>query len=135
MKWLATPHHLCNHMYTHLEKKFHCGRCDRKFKFQSSLNLHRNLHRCIRPYECFAKDCSKRYKWPQDLLRHIRIHLKVVIKCGSCNYTTYEKRLLLQHKNVHSQNMKFTCRNYCGQAFKHAMQCYHHECKCIPADD
>ena len=45
MKWSTTPNRLCNHMYTHLEKKFSCGRCNKKFTFQSNLNLHRNLHR------------------------------------------------------------------------------------------
>ena len=134
MKWSATPNRLRNHMYTHLEKKILLWKMQQEITFQSNLNLHRNLHRHTRPYECFAKDCSKRYKWPQDLLCHIRIHLKVMIKCGSCNYTTYEKHLL-QHKNVHSWIMKFTCRKYCGQAFKHAMQHYRHERKCTPMDD
>ena len=101
LKWSSTQSQLRNHMYTCMDKKFSCGRCNKRFTFQSNLNLHRNLHWHTKPYECFAKDCSWRYKWPQDLMRHIKMHLEVNIKCVLCNYRTHEKRLLLQHKNVH----------------------------------
>ena len=95
-----------------------------KFLFQSGLNLHRNIYRCVRSYECFAKDCAKKYKWPQDLLCHIKIHLKVVLKCEACNYSTHERCLLRQHKNIHSLDKKYGCRKQCGLSFKHSMQCY-----------
>ena len=101
LKWSSTQSQLRNHMYTHMDKKFSCGRCNKRFTFQSNLNLHRNLHWCTKLYECFAKDCSWKYKWPQDLMHHIKMHLEVKIKCVLCNYRTHEKRLLLQHKNVH----------------------------------
>ena len=121
-------------MYTHMDKKFSCGRCNKKFTFQSNLNLHRNLHQCTKPYECFAKDCLQRYKWPQDLMHHIKMHLEVKIRCVLCNYRTHEKRLLLQNKNVHLQVKKFKCRKNCDQFFKHAMQCYRHEHNCTDKD-
>ena len=44
LKWSSTQSRLCNHMYTHMDKKFICGRCNKIFTFQSNLNLHRNLH-------------------------------------------------------------------------------------------
>ena len=71
------PNRLRYHKYMHQEKCFKCGHCDKSFHFQSGLNLHRNLHHRSQAYECFAKNCKKCYKWQQDLLRHIKIHLKV----------------------------------------------------------
>ena len=56
------------------------------------------------------RTASRRYKWPKDLMRHIKMHLEVKIKCVLCNYRTHEKRLLLQHKNVHLRVKKFKCR-------------------------
>ena len=128
-KWIGTPNRLRDHTYTHQEKKFNCGRCGKMFLFQSGLNLHRNIHRHVHSYECFAKDCAKKYKWPQDLLWHIKIHLKVLLKCEACDYWTHERCPLRQHKNVHSQDKKYICRKRCGLSFKHAMQCYQHKKK------
>lgn len=135
--WNGQPHQI-NYVITCILtwiKKICCGRCNKRFTFQSNLNLHRNLHRRTKSYQCFAKDCSKRYKWPQDLIHHIKMHLKVKVKCSSCNYKTHENRLLLQHKNVHSRVTIFTCRRHCDKSFKHAMQCYCHELKCTEKDD
>ena len=118
--------------YTHWGKKFISGRCGQKFTFQSGLNLHRNLYRWVHPYECFATNCKRKYKWPQDLLKHIKCHLKIVLKCKACTYSTHERRLLRQHKNTHSTDKKYECGKQCGMKFKHEMQRYHHEHKCNP---
>ena len=64
----------------------------------SGLQLYRNLHWRYKTYECFANNCNRRYKWPQDLLRHIKVHLKVKFCCELCDYTTHESRLL--HVNI-----------------------------------
>ena len=92
-KWISTPNRLRDHIYTHQEKWFKCGRCDKTFLFQSGLNLHRNYHWRIQAYECFANNCKK-YKWPQDLLRHIKVHLKVILICENCEYSMDEMCLL-----------------------------------------
>lgn len=119
-----------DHMYIHKEKRFKCGRCGHKFTFQSGLNLHRNLHRRMCHYRCFAANCKRIYKWPQDLLSHIKSHLKVILKCEYCTYSMHERRLLVKHKNVHSIRSKFKYRKFCTSHFKHAMHRYRHEKKC-----
>ena len=126
----CNPNRFKDHKYIHQETWFKCGHCDKSFHFLSGLSLHRNLHRRIQAYECFAKNCKKRYKWPQDLLRHIKIHLKVKLQCENCYYTTHETRLLCQHKQTHTDNKRFICRMKCNAVFKHAMQCYRHKIKC-----
>ena len=94
LKWIATPNHFNDHKYIHQEARFKCGRCDKSFYFMSGLQLHKNLHQRYKTHECFANNCNRRYKWPQDLLRHIKIHLKVKYCCEYCDYTTHESRLL-----------------------------------------
>ena len=129
-KWISTPTGLKDHKYMHHEKCFRCGRCEKTFYFQSGLNLHRNLHRRKQAYECFTKNCKKCYKWPQDLMRHIKMHLDIKLKCVKCEYVTHEARLFKQHEVTHSKHKKFICRQRCASAFKHAMQHYRHEQKC-----
>ena len=129
-KWISTPTGLKAHKYTHQEKRFRYGRCEKAFYFQSGLNLHRNLHQRKQAYECFAKNCKKCYKWPQDLMRYIKMHLDIKLKCLKCEYVTHEARLFKQHEVTHSKHKKFICRQHCALAFKHAMQRYRHEQKC-----
>ena len=116
--------------YIHQEARFKCRHCDKSFYFMSGLQLHRNLHRRYKTYECFANNCNQQYKWPQDLLRHIKVHLKVKLCCECCDYTTHESRLLCQHKQKHMDNKRFPCRCNCDNAFKYVMQRYRHEKKC-----
>ena len=129
-KWFSTPTGIKDHKYTHEEKCFKCGRCEKNFYFQSGLNLHRNLHRRTKSYKCFAKNCKNNYKWPQDLMRHIKRHLDVELKCKKCDYVTHETRLFKQHERTHSKQRKYMCRQHCSTTFKHAMQRYRHERAC-----
>ena len=129
-KHLQTPTSMRSHELTHGDKPFSCGRCGKTFLHLSKLNLHRHLHRRQRLYSCFALHCKRTYKWPQDLLCHIKKHLNITLKCQLCMYTTYEKRLLRQHSNLHTNELPFGCRKCHNECFKHAMQCYRHEQKC-----
>ena len=130
MKHLRTPTSMRSHELTHRDKPFSGSRCSKTFLHLSKLNLHRHLHRCQRLYSCFAPHCKQTYKWPQDLLHHIKKHLNIALKCRLCMYATYEKRLLRQHSNLHTNELPFMCRKCCNERFKHAMQCYRHEQKC-----
>ena len=96
-QWMRTPNNLRDHMFTHKDKRSMCGHCNKRFTFQSGLNLHRNICRCRQLYECFPTGCNHKYKWPQDLPRHIKVHLKISLKCEHCEYTTHDRRLLRQH--------------------------------------
>ena len=80
-KSLRTPSSMKDHELTHWNKPFTCGRYGKTFVHISKLNLHRHLHRRQKLYTCFAAKCMWSYKWPQDLLRHIKLHLKIVHEC------------------------------------------------------
>ena len=130
LKWVVTPNCCNDHKYLHQEACYKCGHCDKFFYFKSGLQLHKNLHRRYKTYECFAKNCDHRYKWPQDLLRHIKVHLKIKLCCEHCDYITHESRLLRQHKQKHQETKKYICRRHCKEAIKYAMQRHRHEKKC-----
>ena len=130
LKWIKTPSRFNEHKYSHKEARYKCGRCSKTFYFESGLKLHKNLHKRYRTYKCFAKNCNKLYKWPQDLLRHVKSHLDQNLRCEVCDYSTYEKRLLIQHKVMHQDIKNYKCRKNCTKTFKHAMQWYRHEKNC-----
>ena len=93
----STPIQHCDHIYNHKEMQFSCGRCCKSFPSISHLNLHRHLHKRQWLYSCFAADCKWEYKWPQDLLQHLKVHLPERYKCAKCSYSNPERRLLVQH--------------------------------------
>ena len=96
-KVCITPSSFRDHKYYHGVKKFECGRCCKQFMNASQLNLHKHFHRRDRLYKCFASKCKHSYKLPQDLLRHINVHLPTVYSCTKCPYSNKQKRLLQQH--------------------------------------
>ena len=122
LKWIKTPSRFNEHKYTHKEARYKCGRCSKTFYFESGLKLHKHLHKRHRTYKCFSKNCNKLYKWPQDLLRHVKSHLGRNLCCKVCDYSTYEKRLLTQHEVMHQDIKNYKCRKNCIQTFKHCMQ-------------
>ena len=87
-KHLQIPTSIRSHELTHRDKPFSCGKT---FLHLSKLNLHRHLHHHQRLYSCFAPHCKCSYKWPQDLLCHIKKQLNIALKCRLCMYTTYKK--------------------------------------------
>ena len=74
-----------DHVYNHKEMQLICGRCCKSFPSISQLNLHRHLHKRQWLYSCFAADCKWDYKWPQDLLQHLKVHLSERYKCTKCS--------------------------------------------------
>ena len=115
-----------DHVYMHKETRYTCGRCYKSFPNISRLTTHRHLHKRQRLYYCFSPNCKRNYKWPQDLLRHVKIHLPIDLKCDVCNYRTREKRLFRQHSRIHTDEKPFKCRR-CSLRFRHSMQKYRHE--------
>ena len=131
MKQLQTLTSMRPHELMHRDKPFSCGRCGKTFLHLSKLNLHRHLHHRQRLYSCFASHCKRTYKWPQNLLHHIKKHLNIALKCRLCMYTTHEKQLLRQHSNLHTSKLPFRCRKCFNEHFKHTIQCYRHKQKCL----
>ena len=112
-----------DYIYNHKEMQFSCGRCCKSFPSISHHNLHRHLHKQQWLYSCFAADCKQEYKWPQDLLWHLKVHLPERYKCAKCSYSNPERRLSVQHSQIHTNELHYTCRK-CNKQFKHSMQRY-----------
>ena len=93
-KICLTPSSFRDHKYYHGVNKFECGWCHKKFMNASQLNLHKHFHHRDRLYKCFASKCKHSYKWPQNLLRHIKVHLSTVYSCTQCLYSNKQKWLL-----------------------------------------
>ena len=125
-KVLHTPSSIKDHKYTHNCKQHICSRCNQGFLSPSHLTQHKHTHQRQCLYTCFTADCSNSHKWLQDLLRHVRNHTAVVLKCKLCTYSNTECCLIKQHQNVHSDVKKFKCCK-CPEVFHHLMQRYWHE--------
>ena len=93
----------------------------KSFLNSSQLNLHKHFYHHDWLYRCFSSKCNRAYKWPQDLLCHIKVHLPTVHRCTKCDYSTKVK-----HLNVHTDDLPFQCRG-CPTRYKHAKQHYRHE--------
>ena len=123
------PNSLRLHMYYHKDKQYKCNVCDQSFVYQSKLKQHKRRYTKLRMYECFHGGCNKKYRHPQDLIRHIQSHQEKSFECDFCEKKFAEKRLLKRHIVVHQNVDAYTCEK-CGKGFKHNNQLYRHCKKC-----
>ena len=121
-KVFATPSSYKDHKLLHKPCNYKCHKCDKKSVYPGGLRIHRNFHNRTRKYKCKAEGCSHRYKWPQDILRHMKIHLQETL-CRVCQYSTYEVCLYRCHVILHTSRLPYKCRK-CPEHFKHTIQCY-----------
>ena len=128
-KKFAVPNTLRNHCYDHRGQALKCDTCHLKFTFHSRLMLHYNIHASTQKHSCFAGNCGKKYKWPQDLLRHLSHHQDKVSRCRVCTYRNPEKRLLKRHMALHTNRLMHKCK-YCDERFHWACQKYQNLAKC-----
>ena len=63
------------HQNAHALQKHQCNTCKKCFSCVSQLKQHKNVHTTTH-YKCFAGGCGHSYKWPQDLNRHVKTHIK-----------------------------------------------------------
>ena len=129
-KVFATPSSYKDHKLLHKPCNYKCHKCDKKFVYPGGMRIHRNFHNRTRKYICKVEGCSHRYKWPQYILCHMKIHLQETLcVCRVCQYSTYEARLFRHHVILHTSRLPYKCRK-CLEHFKLAMQCYQHEKTC-----
>ena len=125
-KVALTPNSLRLHMYCHEDKRFQCEVCRKKFVYQSKLKQHKRVHTTMKKYECFHGGCNKKYRHPQDLIRHIQIHQDKLYECDFCDKKFVEKRLLKRHAVIHLKITPYKCEK-CNKGFKHNNQLYRHK--------
>ena len=73
-KGFKTPSAHRDHMYIHKQQQLTCRKCNKKFCFLSSLQVHMISYLKMRLHKCFTAGCKKEYKYKQDLLQHIKQH-------------------------------------------------------------
>ena len=74
-KTFRTPSFLRDHGYVHSDLRYKCEKCDKISAFKSHYRIHQHTHLRSKLHKCFAGSCGWEYKWPQDLHRHIQVHL------------------------------------------------------------
>ena len=84
------------------------------------------MHTTMKKYECFHGGCNKKYRHPQDLIRHIQIHQDKSYECDFCDKKFAEKRLLKRHAVIHLKITPYKCEK-CNKGFKHNNQLYRHK--------
>ena len=118
-KKLTTPNSFRLHQYSHQPKVHKCNKCGDMFVHISKLKQHERKHKTHKIYECFHGGCTKKYKHPQDLARHVNSHLNVHFECDFCTKVFKEKRLLKRHQVIHLKTTPYQCI-ICKQEFKHS---------------
>ena len=115
-------------MYLHGELKYPCMRCGKRFPFESALANHQIIHRRHPTQKCNADggSCDKWFYTVGDLNKHLKTHLKKVLQCYECSYTTYIPRYMKAHQYTHSGEERYSCSK-CGKKFKHHMQMLRHQ--------
>ena len=115
-KTLSTPNSFHLHQYSHKARVHKCSKCDEKFVHESKLKQHERKHKMHKVFECFHDGCTKKYKHPQDLARHIDSHLDVCFECDFCEKVFKEKRLLKRHLVIHQKTTPYKCTD-CKKEF------------------
>ncbi|CAH1786994.1 unnamed protein product [Owenia fusiformis] len=82
------------------ENQFICKFCSMRLADKVNLTAHENLHKGIRPYKC--KLCPMSYPNHSALVRHIRTHNPVALKCDICQKNFKTKFRIIGHmKRMH----------------------------------
>ena len=97
----TTPSAYRVHKNYHAPHKFNCNICRKTFAFESGLKQHKVVHTHSKLNRCFIGTCTKAFKWPQDLVRHIKRHMQEKWPCTKCDMVFAEKHLLKQHEYKH----------------------------------
>ena len=120
----------CNKFFSSLEwynkhrknhfKSFECSICNKKFRDDHSLKIHKRIHGDLREEKC--KFCGNSFKDQRTLKKHINyIHqngnqYKPFI-CKKCNKSFSRKDSLTKHWKTHQKNRKIYECNQCPSTF------------------
>jgi len=76
-----------------------CPHCNKKFRFQATLDKHLFLHVSDKPYRCQIQGCSNAYKYSESLSIHEAVHLSPPdeYRCKPCNKIYSSKQLIQKH--------------------------------------
>lgn len=82
-------------------KPHKCSECDKSYKHQSTLAMHKKTHSGDFKYRCEV--CSKEFYLTEYYNRHMRVHTKEKpYACDICDKSFSQSNTLTQHKRTHT---------------------------------
>lgn len=83
-------------------RKLHqCPDCDKCYKHQSTLAMHKKIHTGEYKYKC--EYCDKEFYLAEYYNRHMRVHTKEKpYVCDVCDKAFSQSNTLIQHKRIHT---------------------------------
>ncbi|CAO1349635.1 unnamed protein product [Diamesa serratosioi] len=79
-----------------------CFYCSKRFRKPSDLERHVRSHLNSRPYACHIEECNKMFTLKCTLKRHLLMHNKEIQKCNQCSRNYKSLKLLEKHKLAHN---------------------------------
>ncbi|XP_031617256.1 zinc finger protein 879-like [Contarinia nasturtii] len=97
-------------------RKLHqCSECDKCYKHQSTLAMHKKIHTGEFKYKC--QYCQKEFYLAEYYNRHMRVHTKEKpYQCEVCDKSFSQSNTLIQHKRIHTGEKPYVC-TICSKAF------------------
>ncbi|XP_059047563.1 zinc finger protein 37-like isoform X2 [Achroia grisella] len=132
------------HMLIHTSVTFECNICNKKYRSESGIRLHRRTAHCEQKMEgAYCAECDVQFKTAYIYRTHLRTSLKHISvedlkhKCDQCG-KRYKSASCLKHhiESIHTKEMIYTCQ-LCDQAFSTSRRLrvhvrLKHEGKCRP---
>lgn len=83
-------------------RKLHqCPECNKCYKHQSTLAMHKKIHTGEYKYKC--QYCQKEFYLAEYYNRHMRVHTKEKpYQCDVCDKAFSQSNTLIQHKRIHT---------------------------------
>lgn len=88
-------------------RKLHqCPECNKCYKHQSTLAMHKKIHSGEYKFKC--QYCQKEFYLAEYYNRHMRVHTKErPYKCSVCDKAFSQSNTLIQHKRIHTGLFRF----------------------------
>ncbi|XP_052090147.1 zinc finger protein 724-like isoform X1 [Mytilus californianus] len=107
------------------QKSYSCSICRKNFKNSTSLRIHENRHKGIKPYKC--GECDKSFSSSGNLSAHKKIHSSdKAYMCTVCGKQYNQHSEFLIHERNHRNERPFACK-YCDKTFSRSGCLHNHE--------